>query len=29
MVESGSLSPELSDFVARQWQDQFGLIEIG
>jgi ATP-dependent DNA helicase RecG len=29
LVESGALTPELSAFVARQWQDQFGLIEIG
>jgi ATP-dependent DNA helicase RecG len=29
MVESGALSPDLRDFVARQWQEQFGLIEIG
>ena len=29
LVESGGLTPELTSFVAQQWQDQFGLIEIG
>jgi ATP-dependent DNA helicase RecG len=29
LVEGGGLTPELTSFVARQWQDQFGLIEIG
>jgi ATP-dependent DNA helicase RecG len=29
LVESGALTPELNAFVARQWQDQFGLIEVG
>jgi ATP-dependent DNA helicase RecG len=29
LVESGGLTPELTSFVARQWQDQFGLIEVG
>jgi ATP-dependent DNA helicase RecG len=29
LVESGSLTPELNAFVARQWQEQFGLIQVG
>jgi ATP-dependent DNA helicase RecG len=29
LVERGALTPELNAFVARQWQEQFGLIEIG
>jgi ATP-dependent DNA helicase RecG len=29
LVERGALTPELTAFVARQWQEQFGLIEIG
>ena len=29
LVENGGLTPELSAFVARQWHDQFGLIEVG
>ena len=29
LVEGGGLTPELTSFVARQWQDQFGLIEVG
>jgi ATP-dependent DNA helicase RecG len=29
LVEGGGLTPELTSFVVRQWQDQFGLIEIG
>jgi ATP-dependent DNA helicase RecG len=29
LVERDALTPELSEFVARQWQDQFGLIEVG
>jgi ATP-dependent DNA helicase RecG len=29
MVETGALTPELTGFVAQQWQDQFGLIEVG
>ena len=29
LVESGALTPELNAFVARQWHDQFGLIEVG
>jgi ATP-dependent DNA helicase RecG len=29
LVESGGLTPELTAFVERQWQDQFGLIEVG
>jgi ATP-dependent DNA helicase RecG len=28
LVERGALTPELTAFVARQWQEQFGLIEI-
>ena len=29
LVERGALTSELNAFVAKQWQDQFGLIEIG
>ena len=29
LVEAGALTPELKAFVAQQWQEQFGLIEIG
>jgi hypothetical protein len=29
LVEGGGLTPELTAFVQRQWQDQFGLIEVG
>jgi len=29
LVERGALTPELTAFVARQWHDQFGLIEVG
>ena len=29
LVERGGLTPELTAFVAQQWQAQFGLIEIG
>jgi ATP-dependent DNA helicase RecG len=29
LVERRALTPELSEFVTRQWQDQFGLIEVG
>jgi ATP-dependent DNA helicase RecG len=29
LVESGALTPELKEFVTRQWHDQFGLIEVG
>ena len=29
LVECGGLTPELTAFVVRQWQDQFGLIEVG
>jgi ATP-dependent DNA helicase RecG len=29
LVEGGALTPELAAFVAQQWQDQFGLIEVG
>ena len=29
LVEEGGLTPELKSFVQRQWQDQFGLIEVG
>jgi ATP-dependent DNA helicase RecG len=29
LVEEGALTPELSRFVERQWQEQFGLIEVG
>jgi ATP-dependent DNA helicase RecG len=29
VVESGGLTPELLAFVERQWQEQFGLIEVG
>jgi ATP-dependent DNA helicase RecG len=29
LVERGELTPELTSFVARQWHDQFGLIEVG
>jgi ATP-dependent DNA helicase RecG len=29
LVERGGLTPELTSFVARQWQEQFGLIEVG
>ena len=29
LVERGGLTPELTSFVARQWHDQFGLIEVG
>jgi ATP-dependent DNA helicase RecG len=29
LVEEGGLTPELESFVQRQWQEQFGLIEVG
>ncbi len=29
LVERGALTPELNAFVAKHWQDQFGLIEVG
>jgi len=29
LVESDALTPELTAFVTGQWQDQFGLIEVG
>jgi ATP-dependent DNA helicase RecG len=29
LVEEGGLTPELKAFVQRQWQEQFGLIEVG
>jgi ATP-dependent DNA helicase RecG len=29
LVEEGSLTPELVDFVQKRWQEQFGLIEVG
>jgi ATP-dependent DNA helicase RecG len=29
LVEAGALTPELNAFVAQQWREQFGLIEIG
>ena len=29
LVEEGSLTPELMAFVQRQWQQQFGLVEVG
>jgi ATP-dependent DNA helicase RecG len=29
LVERGALTPELQAFVAQQWREQFGLIEIG
>jgi len=29
LVERGALTPELTAFVAQQWHEQFGLIEIG
>jgi ATP-dependent DNA helicase RecG len=29
LVEQGALTPELNAFVAKHWQDQFGLIEVG
>jgi ATP-dependent DNA helicase RecG len=29
LVEEGTLTPELQSFVQRQWQEQFGLIEVG
>jgi ATP-dependent DNA helicase RecG len=29
VVEAGALTPELTVFVAQQWQEQFGLIEVG
>ncbi len=29
LVEAGALTPELNAFVAQQWHDQFGLIEVG
>jgi ATP-dependent DNA helicase RecG len=29
LVEEGGLTPELTSFVQRQWQEQFGLIEVG
>jgi len=29
LVEASGLTPELTAFVQRQWQDQFGLIEVG
>jgi ATP-dependent DNA helicase RecG len=29
LVERGALTPELQAFVARQWHEQFGLIEVG
>jgi ATP-dependent DNA helicase RecG len=29
LVEAGALTPELKAFVAENWQDQFGLIEVG
>jgi ATP-dependent DNA helicase RecG len=29
LVHDGGLTPELKSFVQRQWQEQFGLIEVG
>jgi ATP-dependent DNA helicase RecG len=29
VVESASLTPELAAFVETQWQEHFGLIEVG
>jgi hypothetical protein len=29
LVEEGGLTAELKSFVQRQWQEQFGLIEVG
>jgi len=29
LVEEGGLTPELRRFVQHQWQDQFGLVEVG
>ena len=29
LVESDALTPELTAFVTEQWQQQFGLIEVG
>jgi hypothetical protein len=29
LVERDALTPELTAFVTQQWQEQFGLIEVG
>jgi ATP-dependent DNA helicase RecG len=29
IVDNGGLTPALLDYVQRQWQEQFGLIEVG
>jgi hypothetical protein len=29
LVEEGGLTPELMAFVQGQWQQQFGLVEVG